>query len=97
MTVPDRPTYLLTLRPLPPLEGEPPINVRLRRAEKYLLRCLRLKAIDHRQEEEARLLAAARLLWSLRDTAQEDQDGCRRLYNAWLDLRDALHEIGAIP
>lgn len=37
-----------------------------------------------------RLLAVCKALWADRDAKQSDQAACRRLYNAWLDLRDAI-------
>lgn len=53
-----------------------------------------LEAAVKRSEQARALLSAARRLWAERDARQEDQAACRRLYNAWLDLRDAL---GMLP
>jgi hypothetical protein len=41
--VSDRPSYVLTLQPLPPVFGEPEPEYRLRRALKCLLRSFRLR------------------------------------------------------
>jgi hypothetical protein len=54
MTTPDRPTFVLLVQPLPPLAGEPPAHVRLRRLVKLLLRRddLRLRLVSHREVPE---------------------------------------------
>lgn len=54
MTIPDRPTFVLLVQPLPPLAGEPPVRVRLRRLVKLLLRRddLRLKVLSHQEVPE---------------------------------------------
>ena len=37
------------------------------------------------------LLAACKAMLADKDAVQTDQQACRRLYNAWLDMRDAVN------
>ncbi len=51
-----------------------------------------LEAIERQRDA---LLAVCRALWADRDAEQSDQAACRRLYNAWRDMGDALRQIDA--
>jgi len=43
------------------------------------------------REQNADLLAACKAMLAEKDAVQTDQQACRRLYNAWLDMRDAVN------
>jgi hypothetical protein len=49
--MPDRDTYNLVITPAPPRPGEAPVEVRLRKFLKSLLRDLGFRCVDIRQAE----------------------------------------------